>query len=359
VFVDQVIRIKGDYLFEEPMKVWVSLALLAALFPLGQRFASTVAETSGEVPEIRASYRRPPTIPFPDRNPFSATKAALGERLFFDPLLSRSRTVSCATCHNPSLSWGDGLAHAIGEDPKGLPLRAPTLIDLAFTEPLGWDGKFRDIESVTFGPITGRANMNLTESELIDRLSATPTYVDAFAGAFGDSTITRPRIEAALATFERTIVAGESPFDRWISGDETAISAAAKRGFEIFSGKARCSNCHSGPSFTDGSFQDIGTAKDENVGRGRLFPTSQKLRYAFKTPTLRDVARRAPYMHDGSVATLEEVIDLYDRGGIDRPSRSPSIRPLSLTADEKTDLIAFLETLTASSPAVPSPQLPR
>jgi cytochrome c peroxidase len=279
--------------------------------------------------------------------------------LFFDPLLSRSRTVSCATCHNPSLSWADGLAHAVGEDPKGLPFRAPTLIDVAFTEPLGWDGKFRDIESVTFGPITGRANMNLTESELIERLSATPAYVDAFASTFGDSAITRPRIEAALATFERTIVAGEAPFDRWMMGDEAAISAAAKRGFEIFDGKARCSNCHGGPSFTDGSFQDIGTAKDGDIGRGRLFPTSQKLRYAFKTPTLRDVARRAPYMHDGSFATLEEVIELYDRGGIDRPSRSPSIRPLFLTANEKADLIAFLRALTASSPATPLPKVPR
>lgn len=331
------------------MKVWVRLALLAALVPLAQRFDSTAAETSSEAAKIRADYRRPAAIPFPDRNPYSEPKAALGTTLFFDPLLSRSGTVSCATCHNPSLSWEDGLARAAGEDPKGLPLRAPTLIDVAFREPLGWDGKFRDIESVTFGPITGLANMNMTESELIDRLSSSPAYVDAFASAYGDGAINRPRIEAALATFERTIVADESPFDRWIMGDETAISAAAKRGFGIFNGKARCSNCHSGPSFTDGSFQDIGTAKEGDIGRGRLFPTSQKLRYAFKTPTLRNVAQRAPYMHDGSVATLEEVIEIYDKGGIDRPSRSPSIRPLLLTATEKADLIALLQTLSASS----------
>lgn len=334
------------------MRVWASLALVAAFLPLGQRFVSTAAETSGDLAEMRASYRRPAAIPFPGSNPYSVPKAALGEKLFFDPLLSKSGTVSCASCHNPSLSWADGRARAIGEDPQGLPLRSPTLIDVAFTEPLGWDGKFRDIEAVTFGPITGRANMNLSEAELVTRLSAIPAYVDAFASAFGDPAITRPRIEAALATFERRIVAGESPFDGWIKGDETAISAAAKRGFEVFNGKARCANCHSGPSFTDGSFQDIGTAGKDDVGRGRLFPTSQKLRYAFKTPTLRDVARRAPYMHDGSVATLEEVIELYDKGGIDRPSRSPSIKPLSLTPDEKTDLIAFLQTLTASSPAL-------
>jgi cytochrome c peroxidase len=340
------------------MKLWVSLTLLAALLPLGLSFALT-ADGPGDLKQIRASYARPASIPFPNSDPYSEAKSALGELLFFDPLLSRSRTRSCATCHNPSLSWGDGLSHAIGEDPKGLPFRAPTLIDVAFIERLGWDGKFKDLESVAFGPITNPANMNLTEAELIARLSAVPAYLDAFAHAFGDSAITRPRIEAALATFERTIVAGEAPFDWWIMGDETAISAEAKRGFEIFTGKARCSACHSGPSFTDGSFQDIGTAKNDDVGRGRLFPTSEKLRYTFKTPTLRDVAHRAPYMHDGSVATLEDVIELYDRGGIDRPSRSPSIRPLFLTASEKTDLVAFLRTLTASSPLVALPSLPR
>ncbi|WP_024511853.1 cytochrome c peroxidase [Bradyrhizobium sp. ARR65] len=341
------------------MRHWVSLTLLAVCLPLGLSFALAAAGEPGELGHIRANYRRPAAIPFPSSNPYSDAKSALGQMLFFDPLLSRSKTRSCATCHNPSLSWGDGLSHAVGEDPKGLPLRAPTLIDVAFTEPLGWDGKFKNLESVAFGPITNSANMNLTELELTARLSAIPAYVEAFAHAFGDGAITRPRIEAALATFERTIVAGESPFDRWIMGDETAISAAAKRGFDIFNGKAHCSACHSGPSFTDGSFQDIGIAKGDDIGRGRLFPTSQKLRYAFKTPTLRDVARRAPYMHNGSVATLADVIDLYDKGGIDRPSRSLSIKPLSLTASEKSDLVAFLQTLTASSSVSAVPMLPR
>jgi cytochrome c peroxidase len=341
------------------MRRWVGLTLLAALWPLGLPFAFTAAARPDHLALVRASYRRPAAIPFPSSNPYSEAKAALGKKLFFDPLLSRSRTLSCATCHDPSLSWSDGRSRAIGEDPKGLPLRTPTLIDVASTEPLGWDGKFRDLESVAFGPITNPAIMNLTESELIERLSAGPAYIDAFAQAFGDGAVTRPRIEAAFATFERTIVAGQSPFDRWIMGDKTAISAAAKRGFQVFNGKAHCATCHNGPSFTDGSFQDIGTAKGDDVGRGRLFPTSEKLRYAFKTPTLRDVARRAPYMHDGSVATLEDVIELYDEGGIDRPSRSPSIRPLSLTASEKQDLIAFLRTLTASSPPATFPRLPR
>ncbi|MBR0797820.1 c-type cytochrome [Bradyrhizobium jicamae] len=341
------------------MRSWVSLTVLAALLLAGLPLALTAAIVPDGLETTRASYRRPDVIPFPSDNPYSEAKSALGERLFFDPLLSRSKTRSCATCHNPSLSWADGLPRAIGEDPKGLPIRAPTLIDVAFTQPLGWDGKFHDLESVAFGPIKNPANMNLSEPELIARLSAIPAYGEAFSHAFGDSAITRPRIEAALATFERSIVAGEAPFDRWIKGDNSAISAAAKRGFQLFNGKAHCSSCHSGPSFSDGSFQDIGTAKDNDIGRGRLFPTSTKLRYAFKTPTLRDVARRGPYMHDGSVATLEDVIDLYDKGGIDRPSRSPQIHPLSLTESEKKELIAFLHTLTASSRTSEVPRLPR
>ena len=151
----------------------------------------------------------------------------------------------------------------------------------------------------------------------------------------------------------------DAPFDHWLDGKETAISEAAKRGFDLFNGKANCAACHSGWAFTDESFHDIGSARDNDLGRGSLFPTSVVLRYAFKTPTLRDVARRAPYMHDGSVPSLDDVIDLYNRGGIDRPSRAEEIHPLGLTADEKADLIAFLLTLNGASQSVSFPALPR
>lgn len=335
------------------------LLCFAAFMLFGLPLTLVAAEGQGSFAQIRASYRRPAAIPFPDSNPYTKAKSDLGKTLFFDPLLSRSRTLSCATCHVPSLSWGDGRPHAIGEDPAGLPLRSPTLIDIAFIGPMGWDGKFEDIEAVTFGPISSPINMNLSEPELIERLAAIPGYTRAFAAAFGNTGITRAKVELALATYERTIVAREAPFDRWIAGSNAAISTEAKRGFQIFNGKAGCSGCHSGPSFTDGSFHDIGTAKNDDIGRGRLFPTSEKLRYAFKTPTLRDVARRAPYMHDGSVATLADVIELYNKGGIDRPSRSPLIKPLSLTAQEKSDLIAFLQTLTGAPQPVAIPKFPR
>jgi cytochrome c peroxidase len=307
----------------------------------------------------RAEYRRPDAIPFPDDDPYSAPKAALGRLLFFDPLLSEPRTISCATCHNPGLSWSDGLARGYGAGKQPLALRAPTILNVAWIETLGWDGKYPSLESVAYTPITSAANMNEPAEDLIARLSSIPDYVAAFAAAFPDGVISRGNIESALATYERTIVSGEAPFDRWIAGDENAIGADAKRGFDLFNGKARCANCHIGWNFTEGDFYDIGAAQDEDIGRGRLFPNSPKLRHAFKTPTLRDVARRTPYLHDGSAATLEAVIDLYDRGGVERASRSEYIRPLGLTQIEKADLVAFLKTLTAAPTEVSVPVLPR
>jgi cytochrome c peroxidase len=338
---------------------WKNSGILGATLLLLWAPASVAGGTPPDRSQWQEAYRRPAEIPFPEENPYSESKAELGRQLFFDPILSGSGVRSCASCHNPGLSWGDGLPRAVGEGQASMALRAPTLIDIAWIPRLGWDGKFRDLESVAFGPITSRANMNSLESTLIARLSSISGYVDGFTAAFGEGRITRENIELALATFERTIVSEQAPFDRWIAGDEAAIDTAAKRGFEIFNGKGRCAECHSKFAFSDGSFHDIGTAQNDDVGRGRFFPKSAKLQYAFKTPTLRDVARRAPYMHDGSIATLEAVIDLYDRGGIDRSSRSELITPLRLTKDEKGDLIAFLNTLTSPPVPVRVPILPR
>ena len=323
---------------------------------------AAVAASDSAVPGHAAlfeTYRRPAEIPFPQSDPYSEAKSKLGRILFFDPILSGSQVRSCASCHNPALSWGDGQARAVGEKQARLPLRSPTLLNVAWVPKLGWDGHFRDLESVAFGPITASDNMNLPEKVLVERLSAIQGYRSAFDAAFGEGAITKRKIELALATYERSIVSSEAPFDRWIKGDESAIDADAKRGFDLFNGKAHCAFCHSGWAFTDSSFHDIGTAKNDDAGRGRLFPTSIKLRHAFKTPTLRDVARRAPYMHDGSIATLEAVIDLYNRGGIARPSRAEQIYPLGLSHQEKADLIAFLHALNGVTESVSVSALPR
>lgn len=328
-----------------------SAGILGVVLLIALWRGSTGVSAAARRAHWKTEYHRPAAIPFPTEDAYSAGEAALGRRLFFDPILSASRTLSCAGCHDPVLGWADGKARATGENGARLALRTPTLIDIAWVPVLGWDGKFPDLESVAFAPITAADNMGLAESELNRRLGASADYRAAFARAFPDGGISRSHVEQALATFERTIVGGQTPFDRWIEGDPAAIDAAAKRGFDLFNGRAHCASCHSGWTFTDGSFHDIGSATGADVGRGRLFPNSVKLRYAFKTPSLRDVVRRAPYMHDGSVSTLAAAIELYDRGGIDRPSRADVIRKLHLSAAEKSDLLAFLATLSADRPA--------
>jgi cytochrome c peroxidase len=343
----------------------IVLALLicaAASLPTARPVSQpAVGGSMSTLAALKEPYRRPEGIEFPPENPWSSAKEKLGRTLFFDPIMSGSRTISCASCHNPALSWSDGLKLANGAGP--MQLHTPTLIDVAWVPVLGWDGKYASLESVAFGPLLSPANMNITAAELVERLSGIAGYVDAFAQAFPgvprDGVIARVRIEQALATFERTIVASTAPFDRWIEGDEAAIGDAAKRGFTLFTGKAGCANCHEGPSLTDFSFHDIGIAQEGDIGRGRLFPSSVKLRHAFKVPALRDVARRAPYMHDGSLPTLEAVIDAYNSGGIDRPSRSELIHPLGLTDAEKRDLIALLNTMTGEPVAFDLPALPR
>ena len=307
----------------------------------------------------REDYRRPDTVPYPDANPWSAKKSQLGATLFFDPVLSSSRGMSCASCHLPGTAWADSLPRSVGDQQQVMDFRSPTLLNVAWPPLLGWEGRFSDIETVSFAAISGPASMALPAEEALDRLAANPAYVRRFEAAFGPGAISQTWVEQALATYERGLVSAAAPFDRWVAGDEAAVDTAAKRGFALFDGRAGCSGCHSGWAFTDNSFQDIGSATGGDIGRGRLFPSSVALRYAFKTPTLRDVAIRAPYMHNGSRATLAAVLELYDQGGIARPSRSHAIRPLGLTAAEKSDLISFLGTLTSDPQQVVPPLPPR
>ena len=304
--------------------------------------------------EVRLQFRRPSEIPFPDDNPYSKAKTELGRKLFFDPGLSGTGSHACVTCHLPEVAWTDGNARAIGWAGTVLPLRSPSLLNVAWLDRLGWDGKFPDLESVAFTPLLSPANMHQTEPELLAKLQADPDYAAQFRTAFGGDGITRRRIELALANFERTIVSAVAPFDRWIDGDEQAIPETAKRGFVLFTGKANCVACHMSWNFTEGAFYDIGLAGDGEIGRGRAFPNSIKLRHAYKVPTLRDVARRGPYMHDGPLADLDAVIAFYNKGGRERPSRSELIRPLGLTDTERADLRAFLETLTGDRDTRPA-----
>ena len=228
----------------------------------------------------------------------------------------------------------------------------------AWLEGFGWDGKFRTLESVAFTPLSAAANMGRNEQELLRDIAENDAYRAAFDRLFPGEGVSHATVERALATYQRTIVPAVAPFDRWIAGDDAAIPEAARRGFDLFTGRAECAECHATWRFTDDSFRDIGTGGDRDLGRGRLFPNSKALQHAFKVPTLRDVAKRAPYMHDGSLPTLESVIALYDRGGVERPSRNEHVHPLGLSPQERDDLLAFLQTLTGDAARDPAPIIP-
>lgn len=284
--------------------------------------------------------------------------AQLGRMLFFEPRLSGSNRIACATCHNPALSWGDGLPRAIGADGRALERRTPTLLNVAWSELLAWDGRFDSLEAHALFALASPEEMGQPLDSLSAELATLPEYRSGFESAFPGEGVTPDTVARALAAFQRTLVSAPAPFDRWVAGDERAISESAKRGFDLFNDKANCVACHSGWNFTDGSFHDIGIAS-EDPGRGRLLPGIALMRHAFKTPTLRDVERRYPYMHDGSLADLPAVIHHYERGGIERPSLSPEMRPLQLTNGERSDLLAFLRTLTSADRSVSIPVLPR
>jgi cytochrome c peroxidase len=231
------------------------------------------------------------------------------------------------------------------------------VLNVAWVHPFFWDGRADTAEAQAKGPIQAPAEMNLPLTEAVARLKAIPAYQRWFDKVFPGESITPDTIVKAIATFERTVVASYAPFDAWIDGDENAISASAKRGFELFVGKGKCSNCHTGWNFSDNKFHDIGTTATD-IGRAKIEPNNPLAMYAFKTPSLRDTAQRAPYMHDGEFATLEAVMRHYQTGGIDRPSRSPLMKPLELSDSEIQDVIEFMKSLTGSKQVVTLPILP-
>jgi cytochrome c peroxidase len=315
------------------------------------------SSTAYDRAEWKAKYSRPTSVPFPAENQFTPERELVGRMLFFDARLSSSKSISCATCHNPGLSWGDGLPKAIGQAKKTLGRRTPTILNVAWADLLFWDGRAGSLEEQVLVPLTSPEEMDRTPELAAQRVADIPGYKRMFASAYPGQPISGKTLGLAIATFERTIVSGTSPFDLWIAGREDALSESAKRGFDIFNRNAGCQKCHDGWNFTDNGFHDIGTG-DQDPGRWSRLPL-EAMRHAFKTPTLRNVAERGPYMHDGSERTLADVIDLYDRGGrMKRPSLAPEVHRLHLSAAAKTDLIEFLKTLTSDDRRLKVPVLP-
>lgn len=338
--------------------VWLSIpsAVLGLAF-VGALPQSTSLANS-DLHANKSAYKRPAEIPFPANNLYSPEKAALGKALFFDPRLSGAENMTCASCHNPSFGWEIPVKTAVGALNVRLSRQAPSVENMAWVPHYFWDGRAPTLEAQARGPIEAQEEMNLPLDEAVARLNEVSGYRKWFRKVFSNEGVTGEGILKALATYQRTIMSGTAPFDEWVEGREDAISESAKRGFQIFNGKARCADCHSGWRFTDDLFHDIGVATDD-VGRGAIDPGDTSAKFAFKTPGLRDISLRAPYMHNGEVETLEDVIIHYIGGGIERPSRSPLLGAIDLEQSEVDDLVAFLESLTASQAAVELPILPK
>lgn len=273
-------------------------------------------------------------MPVPEENPLSAEKIEVGRRLFRDRRLSRDRSIACTSCHDPERAFSDGRPLAIGIGKQVGRRSAPALINRGYGRAFFWDGRAATLEEQVLQPIEDPKEMNMTLEEVSDRVG-----------------LPRGDISRALASYVRSILSGNSRFDRFIAGDRRALSPEQQEGLRVFRGKANCTACHVGPNFTDERFHNTGIAWRDGVfqDEGRSAVTGKPDdRGAFKTPTLREIARTAPYMHDGSLVSLGDVVDYYDRGGNRNPGLDVELRPLNLTPSERRSLGAFLRGLNGT-----------
>lgn len=327
-------------------------ALLAALLVAAASWAlpgdATAAAEGRALARLKARYARPAGVPFPADNPYTPAKAELGRLLFREPLLSRDGRFACATCHDPARGFADGQPRSRGVPGESLARHTPTVWNLAWAPALFWDGQAPSLEAQARGPIENPKEMAQPLALGVRRL-AEAGYAPAFAAAFpADPAVSEANVLAALATYERTLVSPPTRFDRWVAGEPSALTPAERNGFLLFNGKAGCAACHRGWAFTDNDFHDIGLP-GEDPGRGAAIglPAAD---HAFKTPTLRELGRTAPYAHDGRFATLDEVLDHYAGAGmVERPTLSRDLRRVALDAGERADLLAFLGTLTGDT----------
>jgi cytochrome c peroxidase len=303
--------------------------------------------SAGEVQLAVPAGVLPPVIPAD--NPVTSEKVALGQKLYFDPRLSNDDSVSCATCHDPLHAFAEPRPVSLGVGGAKGTRNAPTVLNAAFLQEQFWDGRAPTLEEQAKGPLVNPVEMAMIDhAAVVKKIQGIAEYPPLFARAFGDDKVTIDRVAQAIASFERTLITVEAPIDRFLAGDTKAISAAAQRGWALFNGKARCNTCHGHvgafPLFTDEQYHNLGVGADP----GRIAITKEpKDTGAFKTPHLRNVAKTAPYLHDGSEATLASVIDFYNRGGNPNPHLDGGMRPLDLSDPEKAELLALLDTFTS------------
>lgn len=299
-----------------------------------------------------------PPVEHPKDNPPTPEKIALGKQLYFDPRLSNDDTISCASCHDPAKGWSNGEQFATGVGSLKGGRNSPTVINSAYYKMQFWDGRAITLEDQALGPIQNPIEMKMTLDEVIPKLNKIAGYKEQFQKVFGTD-VTEEGVAKAIAAFERTVLSGNAPYDKFKAGDKTALSDAAQRGMKLFFGKANCSACHAGPNFSDSAFHNIGL---DSADEGRFVISKMGGdKGAMKTPTLREIARTAPYMHNGSLKTLEEVVAHYVKGGNNNPAQDEEIFPLKLSPEEQADLVTFMKEglASASYPMIEKPELPK
>ena len=305
-----------------------------------------------------------PEVSAPQANAQNDARVELGRHLFFDPRLSGEGNMSCGTCHNPALGWSDGQPTARGVKSMVLDRASPTIVNSGFNTIMMWDGRKKSLEDQAMGPMEATVEMNMDTVKLFKRLNETAGYRKLFDAAYPNEGINASTVSKAISAFERTVVMKDTPFDRWIAGDTKAMNAQQVRGFGAFldPNKGNCAACHSAPNFTDNGFHNIGLASwgkpNPDMGRYAQKPVA-RMKGAFKTPQLRGIALTAPYFHDGSAPTLMDVIDQYEKGGIVVTNLDPNIKSLTLSKQDKEDLVAFMHALTGTTPAITIPNLPQ
>jgi cytochrome c peroxidase len=320
----------------------VAAFLLVSLSPVLVR-SGIRQPTSTDFPVPRCL----PPIPWPADNPYSPARAELGKILFFDGRLSANGKVSCAFCHEPDHAFSGSTPLSRGVNGKLGVRHAPTLINRAWGKSQFWDGRAATLEAQVIVPVTDPDEMGMTPNRVAEKIRNIKGYAPLFAAAFGDSTISFDRIAKAIATFERTIVSGNSAYDRYTEGDKSALTKQQKEGLDFFNKKGECAECHAGANFTNEKFANIGIGMDELApDPGREDVTGRRGDFGrFKVPTLRDLASRGPYMHDGSVKSLDQVLDIYAKGGLPNPHLDTRLAPFFLDEQTKQNLLAFLDSL--------------
>jgi len=283
-------------------------------------------------------------LQWPKDNPYSKAKWELGRAIYYDQRISVDNSVSCGSCHSPKFAFADGQPFSAGVKSQMGGRSAPTVINRAYSLHQFWDGRAGTLEAQAGGPMANPIEMGHSHDGVCEKLRAVPGYRTMFTAAYGDDDITIDRVTKAIATFERTVLSGNSPYDRFKAGDRKALTMSQIRGMDVFFNKAKCDACHEGINFTLNAYHNLGVGTDKpEPDLGRFTVTKNPKDWAaFKTPTLREIANTAPYMHDGRFKTLEEVVDFYDRGGIKNQNIDESMKQLKLSDRDKKDLVEFL-----------------